>query len=206
VTDLGANAAESAGGGYPVDLELDAAPEIANWRPLVHWLLAVPHLILANVLNNVAGVVAILSWFAIVFTGRLPRGLAEFQCLAIRYQARAWAYALWLYEPYPPFDLSMTGADPGGSPLQVDIRPRLEDRDRLTVALRLLWVIPIAVFLSVVAVVASVAAVVGFFAVLFTGRWPDGIRTFLVGTARLAVRTGAYGSLLVDEYPPFRVG
>jgi hypothetical protein len=42
-----------------------------------------------------------------------------------------------------------------------------------------------------------------FFAVLFTGRWPEGMRRYIVGVIRLSVRVNAYGSLLVDEYPPF---
>jgi hypothetical protein len=190
---------------YPVDLELDAPPEIANWRPLVHWLLDIPHLMIANVLGNVGNVIGVISWFAILFTGRLPEGLANFQCLVIRYQARAYSYALWLREPYPAFDFSMTPSDPGDDPLRVDIRPQLEDRNRLTVGLRFLWIIPVALFLVVVSLAAAVVVFLAFFAVLFTGRWPEGMRRFVIGTARLGVRVNAYGYLLVDDYPPFSV-
>lgn len=187
------------------DLELDSPVEVANWRPLVHWLLGIPHLLIANVLGDIGGAIALISWFAIVFTGRLPEGLANFQCLVIRYQARAYSYVLWLREPYPAFDFSMTPADPGGDPVRVDIRPQLEDRNRGTVAFRFLLVIPVAIFLAVVAFAASVVGLLGFFAVLFTGRWPEGMRRFIVGTFRLGVRVYAYAYLLVDEYPPFSV-
>lgn len=190
---------------YPVDLELDAPAQIANWRPLVHWLLDIPHLMIANVLGNVGSVISLISWFAIVFTGRLPEGLANFQCLVIRYQARAYSYLLWLREPYPAFDFSMTPSDPGGDPLRVDIRFQLENRNRLTVGLRLLWVIPIGLFLAVVSLAAAVVVFLAFFAVLFTGRWPEGMRRFVIGTARLGVRVSAYVYLLVDDYPPFSV-
>lgn len=193
----------AAGSAYPVELELDAPEEVANWRPLVHWLLAIPHLALASVLSDVAGVVAVISWFFIVFTGKLPEGLANFACMAIRYQARAYSHALWLREAYPAFDFTMTAADPGGDPLRVEIRPQLHDRNRLTVALRFLWIIPIALFLAVIAIVAMVVVFLGFFAVLVTGRWPSGLRSFLVGAGRLSTRVGAYGYLLVDDYPPF---
>jgi len=188
---------------YPVGVSLDAPLEIANWRPLVQWLLAIPHLFLAAVLGRVGQVVAVISWFAIVFTGRLPEGLANFQCLVIRYQTRASTYAFWLYDAYPAFEFTMTPADPGGSPLRVDLTAKLEDRNRLTVGLRFLWLIPIALFLFVVAIAAVVVAVLSFFAVLFTGRWPEGMRRFVVGATRLSVRVNAYGSLLLDEYPPF---
>lgn len=60
---------------YPADLRLDADAGIANWRPLVHWLLAIPHLAVASALQQVGQVVAVISWFIIVFTGSLPVGL-----------------------------------------------------------------------------------------------------------------------------------
>lgn len=188
---------------YPVDLDFDAPAEIARWRPLVHWLLAVPHLVIANVLGNVACVMAVVSWFAIVFTGRLPEGLANFQCLTIRYLARAYSYALWLREPYPAFEFSMTPSDPGGDPVRVDFRPQLENRNRLTVGLRLFWMIPIAIFVAVVSLAGAVVVLAGFFAVLLTGRWPEGMRRFLIATGRLGARFNAYSYLLVDDYPPF---
>ena len=188
---------------YPANYELDAPAAVANWRPLVHWLLDIPHLVIANALSNVAGVIAFISWFAILFTGRLPEGLANFQCLVIRYQARAYSYATWLREPYPAFDFSMTPADPGGDPVRVELRPQLENRNRLTVGLRFLWIIPAALFLMVVGIAAFFAVVAAFFAVLFTGRWPEGIRRFVIGASRLGVRVSAYWYLLVDDYPPF---
>jgi hypothetical protein len=188
---------------YPATLELDASPEIANWRPLVHWLLAIPHLLIAYALQQVAQVVALISWFVIVFTGELPAGLAGFQCLAIRYTARAYSYAFWLREPYPPFEFAMTGTDPRTDPLRVDLQPALTDRNRLTVGLRFIWIIPAALFAIVLSLAATVALLVGFFAVLFTGRWPAGLRDFMVGSGRYFVRLTAYGYLLTDEYPPF---
>lgn len=188
---------------YPVNLELDARHEVANWRPLVHWLLAIPHLVVAQALSYVSQAIAVISWFIIVFTGSLPAGLANFQCLVIRYTARAYSYAGWLREPYPAFDFSMTGADPGGDPLRVDIEPALTDRNRLTAGLRLIWAIPAMIFGALLGIAVSVAMLVGFFAVLFTGRWPDGLRGFVVGCGRYFVRLTAYVDLLTDEYPPF---
>jgi hypothetical protein len=97
----------------------------------------------------------------------------------------------------------MTPTDPGGDPMRVEIRPRLEDRNRLTVGLRMFWLIPIGLFLAVVGFAAFFVLVAAFFAVLFTGRWPEGMRRFVVGTIRLGSQFGAYAYLLVDDYPPF---
>jgi hypothetical protein len=188
---------------YPADLKLEAPLEVANWRPLVHWLLGVPHLLIAGVLGQVAGLISVIGWFAIVFTGRLPEGLANFQCLVIRYSARANSYAVFLRESYPTFDFTMTPDDPGGDPVLVEILPQLENRNRLTVGLRFIWIIPIALFLAVLGFAACFVIFVAFFTVLFTGRWPEGMRRFVVGTGRLGVRVSAYGYLLVDDYPPF---
>jgi hypothetical protein len=190
---------------YPADFGLDAGREVARWRPLAQWFLAIPHLVVAEALSIVGSVVAVISWFAIVFTGRLPEGLAGLQCLSIRYQARAYSYALWLRESYPAFEFSTTFADPGTDPVRVDLVPQLENRNRLTVGLRFLWILPIALFTGLVTLVASLAVIAGFFAVLFTGRWPQGLHRFVLGTARLVVRIGAYGGLLVDDYPPFSI-
>lgn len=188
---------------YPADLRLDAPLKVANWRPLVHWLLGLPHLIIAYALQYAGMVVAVISWFSIVFTGSLPAGLANFQCLVIRYNARANSYAYWLREDYPPFEFSTAGPDPGTDPLRVDFAPALTDRNRLTVALRLIVAIPALIFGAVLWIGAFVALVVGFFAVLFTGSWPEGLRGFVVGASRYWVRLSAYVGLLTDEYPPF---
>ncbi len=112
---------------------------------------------------------------------------------------------MWLREPYPAFDFSMASQDPEGDPLRVDIHPQLENRNRLTVGLRFLWIIPIALYSFFVAIAAVFVAIAAFFAVLFTGRWPEGMRRFMIGSLRLGTRVSAYGYLLVDDYPPFAI-
>lgn len=184
-------------------LELDGPDPIANWRPLVHWLLAIPHLVIGGALSYVAGALGLISWFIIVFTGRLPQGLANFQCMLIRYQLRAYTYLFWLRESYPPFEFSMTGADPGGDPLRLDFTVQLEDRSRLSVGLRFIWLIPAMFFAAFVGLGAILVAFLGFFAVLFTGKWPEGMRQYMVGYLRVSARISAYTYLLTDEYPPF---
>jgi Domain of unknown function (DUF4389) len=188
---------------YPATYDVQSPERIANWRPLVHWLLAIPHFIIVYILNLVASVVGLISWFAILFTGALPEGLAQLQCMAMRYQLRAISFAAFLHEDYPPFDFTTTPAEPGGTPVSVSFEPALTDRDRLSSGLRIIWAIPAVIFGLVVMFVAELALIVAFFAVLFTGRWPEGIHGFVVKALDVWVRMVAYVWLLTDEYPPF---
>jgi hypothetical protein len=88
---------------YPVRLEIDYPPRIARWRPLLHWLLAIPALIGAFVVGIIAYLAAIIAWFAILFTGRYPEGLFNAATVALRWSARVTIYYYWMVEPYPPF-------------------------------------------------------------------------------------------------------
>lgn len=191
---------------YPVDLQLDAPLTIARWRPFVHWILVIPHLFVAGVLGQVAGLLSIVSWFVIVFTGAQPEGIARFQVMVLRYEERVASYAFWLREPYPAFEFPMEQADDGTDVLRVDVAAQLTERNRLTVGLRFLWIIPAAFFAWLVFLAAWFVMFAAFFVVLVTGRWSIGMRTFVVGSLRVAVRLNAYGRLVVDDYPPFDLG
>ena len=188
---------------YPATVEVQTPDKIANWRPLVQWLLAIPHLIVTYVLTAVAEVCALISWFAILFTGKMPAGLANMICMALRYSNRASAYAGWLHDKYPPFEFTSTPADPGGTPVQVNLQPTLEGRNRLTCALRILWMIPAAIFTLLIGIVGGICQFIGFFAVLFTGKWPAGLRGWVMKSMNASLRLNAYAFLLTDVYPPF---
>lgn len=92
-----------------VHLELDypdAAQDLNRWLPLVKWLLAVPHYIVLAVLAVAAVFAVLIAWFAILFTGRYPRGLFDFVVGVGRWWLRVEAYALLLVtDRYPPFSL-----------------------------------------------------------------------------------------------------
>lgn len=188
---------------YPASLTVESPERIANWRPLLQWLLAVPHWIIVNVLGYVITVVSFISWIAILFTGRLPAGLANFQIMYLRYSARLNAYAGFLHSSYPPFAFDMTGDDPGGTPVSVNVQPQLDGRNRLTTLVRLILAIPAMLFALIVGIISFVLHLLGFLAVLFTGRWPDGLRGWIVSVMGVDLRLGAYMGLLTDDYPPF---
>ena len=190
---------------YPASLQINTPERIANWRPLVQWLLLIPHHVVLSVLGVVSGIVVLISWIVILFTGKLPAGLAGFQAMYLRYSAVVWAYAYFLTDQYPPFDFDTSPADPGRTQTSVSFSPALEGRNRLTVLLRIITVIPAYIFNLIIVVIATVCIILGFFAVLFTGRWPDGLRRFVVGSHLVSLRYFTYGLLLTDEYPPFSI-
>ena len=190
---------------YPASLQIDTPERIANWRPLVQWLLAIPHLVVLGVLGAVSAVVVVVAWFAVVLTGKLPAGIAGFQAMYLRYSIVVNAYVSFLTTQYPPFNFDTSPADPGGSQASVNFSPALEGRNRLTVLFRAITAIPAYIFSVLIEIVGAICLVLGFFAVLFSGRWPAGLRRMAVGAQAVSLRFNAYGLLLTDEYPPFSI-
>jgi len=188
---------------YPATFTFDPPEKVENWRPLVQWLMAIPHIVVLYLLSIVGVIAGIAAWLAIVITGKMPEGLANFGCMVLRYQTRVGAYIGFLHGEYPPFDFTATAADPGNHPVRIDFEPALEGRNRLTVLLRLLWMIPAMIFAMVIQWVAQILWLIAFFAVLFTGKWPEGLLNFVLGAQRVGLRANAYAFLLTDEYPPF---
>ncbi|MCU1430314.1 MAG: hypothetical protein JWL83_4314 [Actinomycetia bacterium] len=189
---------------YPATLTFDPPEKVANWRPLVQWLLAIPHLVILYFLRILAQAVAFISWLVILFTGALPESLANIQAMYLRYEMRVYTYVNFMREEYPPFAFGTTPTDDGADPrVRVDFRPQLTDRNRLTVAFRVILAIPHLIALALLFIAAVVVELIAFFAVLFTGRWPEGMRTFVLNVNRWYLRFQTYLFLLTDEYPPF---
>jgi hypothetical protein len=84
----------------------DVEASLNRWLPLVKWLLAIPHYVVLFFLDIAAFAVVIVAWFAVLFTGRYPRGLFDFVQGVVRWHNRVVAYALILAtDAYPPFQL-----------------------------------------------------------------------------------------------------
>jgi len=188
----------------PATLAFNAPERVANWRPLVQWILAIPHFLILYGLRVLSEAIAFISWFAIVFTGSLPEGLANIQMMYTRYEIRTYTYVAFMREEYPPFNFGTTASDGGEDPrTRVDFAPTLTDRNRLTVAFRIILVIPHVIVLAFLGIAAAIVTLIAFFAVLFTGRWPEGMRSFVLDVLGWYLRVATYFLLLTDEYPPF---
>ncbi len=152
----------------------------------------------SGVLGVAAAVMAIISWFAIVFTGRQPRGLWDFTNFFMRWRANAVAYMALLRDEYPPF-----GPGDGSYPVSFAVAGFPETRDRWSVGLRLIYAIPQIIVLIFLGIAWAITVIIGWFAILFTGRYPEGLYNFGVGYMRWSLRVEAYMLLMRDEYPPF---
>jgi hypothetical protein len=186
----------------PVRFDFEAPERVANWRPLVHWLLAIPHWVVLYLLNIAMQVVWIISWFTVLFTKKIPPGLFQFQVMVMRYAARTYSYIWFMREPYPPFDFTTSEQDPGTDPavrLSVD---RPEEVSRLSL-LAWLLALPHYFVLFVYGLGAFFVLIAAFFVVLFTGKFPPGMRDYLIKVMRYAARIYAYVLMLRDEYPSF---
>ena len=205
---------------YPVSV--DVAALVAGRNRLTtafRLILAIPHLILVGgvglglgtasggdnrttagsetgLLGAVAAFLAVVSWFTIVFTGRQILGIRQFTAFYMRWRVRALSYLMLLEDAYPPF-----GDAP--YPAGIEIADPPEPRNRLTVAFRLILAIPHFCVLLFLLLMVTITTVVAWFAILITGRYPQGLYGFGVGALRWRLRVEAYLLLMVDDYPPF---
>lgn len=188
--------------GGPLELRLDPPGAMDRWRPFVHWLLAVPHLIVMWGLSALRSALTIIAFFTVLFTTRIPDGIYGLLVLTYRYQARVVSYVAAMRSAYPPFTFDTTAEDPGDDPLRLAFQPQPQ-LQRWAPLYKWLIALPHYVCLFFLGIAAFAVWIVAAFAVLFTGRFPDGMHRFLVGVGRWSVRVSTYVGLLHDEYPPF---
>jgi Domain of unknown function (DUF4389) len=198
-----AAAAAAAGFGAPY-LDLNAPLNVARWRVIGNPVMAIPSLIFLYVLSAVLNIITFIAWFAILFTGTYPPGLFDLSVGVMRYQWRVGTFFLFMREPYPSFTLPLGPADPGGDPATAVVT-RPEKLSRGLIFIKWLLAIPVYVVLFFLGIGAFVALLIAFFAVLFTGKWPEGLRRYVVGVARLSFRVNVYTNLLTDDYPGFSI-
>ncbi|MCB5291631.1 DUF4389 domain-containing protein [Arthrobacter sp. SO3] len=212
----------AAGVVYPARLSGYLDPNLSRWKWLFKWLLAIPHFIVLFFLWFAFGVVTIVAWFAILFTGRYPRSLFNFNVGVIRW---SWRVAFYSYgalgtDIYPPFTLERTNY-----PADFDVDyPEKLSRGLVFVKSWLLaiphlliialltgtaqtWVyrdghwVQVGVGASLFGLLVFIAGVI----LLFTGVYPRGLFDFLMGLNRWIYRVSVYVSLMRDEYPPFHL-
>jgi hypothetical protein len=158
--------------------------------PRLHWGAS------GGLFGVVAFVVAVLAWFAIVFGAGYPDGLWNLAALYMRWRVRAFAYMALLRDEYPPFG-------DGSYPAELVLERPTGPRNVLTVAFRLILVIPHAIAIWLLSIMWVIVTIIMWLSILFTASCPEKLYRFSVGVLRWSTRVEVYLLLLRDEYPPF---
>ncbi|WP_354637175.1 DUF4389 domain-containing protein [Kitasatospora camelliae] len=196
----------------PVRVEARLDLPLSRWLWLVKWVLVIPHWIVLCFLWLAFILLSVIAFFAILFTGRYPRGIFDFNVGVLRW---SWRVSYYSYgglgtDRYPPFSLR----EEPDYPARLDIAyPEQLSRGLVLVKW---WLLALPHYL-----------VVGFFLGGFHDGWggglisllvlyagvalaattcyPAGIFDLLVGLNRWVFRVAAYAALMTDDYPPFRL-
>jgi hypothetical protein len=141
------------------------------------------------------GGIVLAIWAAVLVRQYIPHWLFDFQVALMRFQARAYGYLALLTDRFPAFE--------GEYPINFEVS--YPDRlNRWKVAIwKIITSIPHIIILIFLYVAALVVVMIAWFAILFTGRYPQGLHTFVAGVFRWSFRVQAYIYSLTDEYPPF---
>jgi len=198
----------------PVAVEADLDEPLSRWLWLLKWLLVIPHYIVLWCLSVVYVLLTVVAMVAILFTGRYPRGIFDFNVGVLRW---SWRVAYYSYgalgtDRYPPFTL----AERPDYPARLDVTYP-QELSRLTVLFKW-WLLALphyflaAVFLGgyrfaawpglgLIGVLVLIAGV----GLAVTGTYLRGVFDFVVGLDRWVLRVVAYVSLMTDQYPPFHL-
>ncbi len=188
---------------YPyATFSLDAPLELARWRPFVQWFLAIPQQVVAYFLSLVAQAITFIAFFFILFTKKYPESLFNVVAMTYRYQYRVYSYAAFMREPYPPFTFDTVPRDPGDDPNRLSVEYP-QELNRWAPLYKWFIAIPHYIVLAILFFAAGIVLFISAFVILFTGKWNEGMRKFVVGVMRWGWRVTAYVSLMRDEYPPF---
>src|SRR3990172_6220185 len=183
---MSTEATVSAVAGYPLRFDVDYPEQLSLWLIFVKWLLAIPHFLILSALGSVTSVITYIAFFAILFTGRYPRGLFDFVVNIYRWQENVLAYYALFRDEYPPFSW-----EPGKYPVTFEV-DYPEGLSRWLIFVKWLLAIPHYIVLLFLGLAMYVVLVIAWFAILFTGRFPNGMFDFVVGVLRWNYRIGAY--------------
>lgn len=209
----------------PIAVNASLDPSLSNWQWLIKWLLAIPHFIVLAFLWIAFTVLTIVAGFAILFTGRYPRGLFDFNVGVLRWTWRVSYYATSGgigTDRYPPFSLD----DDPSYPASLDIAYP----ERLSRGLVLVkwWLLAIPHYLIVAVLIGGsitwsttstdgldsgaggpgllgILVLIAGVVLLFTNRYPRALFDLIIGLNRWIYRVVAYAALMTDTYPPFRL-
>ena len=204
---------------YPVRLDAELDTGLSRWLWLVKWFLAIPHFVVLIFLWIATTVLTVVAGFAILFTGRYPRGIFDFNVGVMRWSWRVGFYAISAFgtDKYPPFSLKPDPTYPA------DFTVEYPQRLSRGLVLMKWWLLAIPHYIIVGIFAggfgfgwsgsrfASGGGLIGVLAIIsiiiyaFTRSYPRPLFDLIMGFNRWCYRVLAYAALMRDEYPPFRL-
>jgi Domain of unknown function (DUF4389) len=163
-------------------------------------ILAIPHLVIAGVWRYLVEILAVVQWFIVLFTGKRNEGIWNLQHSWLAYYSRVIGYVDLLFDPYPAF-ASAAGPAPVRSAMVFE-----ESANRLTCALRIIWIIPALIIGVFVGIGGAVVILISWFAIVITGKQSRGMWDFVLKVARYTLLLESYCWLMTDVYPKFGEG
>jgi hypothetical protein len=208
---------------YALRLSGELDPGVSRWQWLFKWLLAIPHFVVLVLLWIGFVLSTIVAGVAILFTGRYPRRIFDYNVGVLRWSWRVgfYTYSALGTDKYPPFTL----ADDPAYPARLDV----DYPEQLSRGLVLVkwWLLAIPHYLIVAiftggawsawsgdgdgVLYATAGGLIGILvlfaglSLLFRGRYPQSLYDFVLGLNRWVFRVVAYAGLMTDAYPPFRL-
>jgi hypothetical protein len=203
-----------------VRIEGELAPSLSRWLWLVKWFLLIPHFIVLVFLWIAFVLLTVVVFFALLFTGRYPRGIFDFNVGVLRWTWRVafYSYGALATDRYPPFTLK--DVDDYPARLEIDY----PEHHRRGLSLVGWWLIGMPQYAIAALIVGWTGAgwhsghwqadAPGFIDVLLfvaavlllvRNTYPRPVFDLAMGLNRWVVRAGAYGAFLTPEYPPFRI-
>ena len=194
---------------YPVNFEVDY-PEVPS-RGLallgallfLKALLLIPHYILLFLLGIAVSLVVYIGYWIVLITGQFPWGLYDFVAGVQRWQSRVDSWLYGFADNYPPFSWGLEYYPARFEAEYPEAPSRVLALLGALFFVKVLLALPHLLILSVLGIVMLVAVYIGYWAVLLTGRYPQGLLAFVTGIQRWEYRVSAWVAGLVDRYPPF---
>ena len=187
---------------YPARLEVDYPEQLNRLTTLLRAIWIIPILVILAILSGgeegIAIGLAVATAVMIVVRQRYPRWWFDFSRELARFEGRTIAYLALLTDQYP------STVEEQSVHIEIDYPDVEQDLNRWLPLVKWFLAIPHYIVLFVLGFLAVICVIIAWFAILFTGTYPQGLFNFVVGVGRWALRVQAYAFLLVtDRYPPF---
>ena len=161
------------------------------------YILAIPHLLIAQVWGYLIDLLTFFQWWIILFTGKRNQGIWNMQRSWLAYASRVYSYYTLMYDKWPNI-----GAEPNGEPVALAFTYEAS-ANRLTNFFRMIMIIPAAIVAAVVGIGFIVCMVLSWIIIVITGNHPQGMWGFMLKFHRFMTRFVSYTMMMTDTYPKY---